>query len=129
MESPNPTIGCLTLGSIAAFALLVAGIAVPLAGGTDFDGLPRVLGALLISSVWLLGMVSAARSRQWGWLVALVVFSPLLFVAYGTLISEDLTFPDAWSEFDSPPWHLIALLLTPLLLLLYGLRSRDRRNG
>jgi hypothetical protein len=120
--------GCLVVGSVAAFVLLLAGVAVPLAGGTDFNGAPRLLGTLLILIVWLIAIAVAVRAQQWGWLVTLVIIGPPVFVLYGTLISEDFMFPDAWEEFGSPPWYLIALTLTPVVLLLYGLLERESRR-
>lgn len=112
--------GCVVAGSVGAFGLLVLGIAVPLAGGTDFGGVPRVIGAYLTIIVWCVAVVAAGRSRQWRWLAVLALLSPLWFLLYGTQVSEDFRYPEQWSAFTSEPWYLIGLLLTPLPLLVWG---------
>jgi len=113
-------VGSVVAGSIGAFGLLLLGIAVPLAGGTDFGGAPRVAGAYLAVIVWFVAVVAAGRSRQWRWLAALALLSPLWLLLYGTRVTEDFRYPEQWSAFASAPWYLIGLLLTPLLLLAWG---------
>ena len=112
--------GCLVISSLGALIVLLLGIAVPLAGGTDFDGVPRVAGTVLIVVIWLAGISYAARYRQWMWLTGILLLSPLWFLWYGTSVSEDFTYPEQWSAFDDQPWYLIGLLLTPIPLLTYG---------
>lgn len=112
--------GCLAVSSLGALIVLLLGIAVPLAGGTDFDGVPRVAGTVLIVVIWLAGISYAARYRQWMWLTGILLLSPFWFLWYGTSVSEDFTYPEQWSAFDDQPWYLIGLLLTPIPLLAYG---------
>lgn len=122
--------GWLITGSVSALIVLLLGIAVPLAGGTDFNSVPRVAGTLLLVAVWLVAMASAARARHWGWLAALSLLSPLWFLLYTTQTPERFTYPERWSAFDSQPWHLVGLLLAPLPLLAYGVLRvwRDSRE-
>ena len=112
--------GCLAISSLGALIVLLLGIAVPLAGGTDFDGVPRVTGAVMTVMIWLAGISYAARYRQWIWLMVLLLLSPLWFLWYGTSVSEDFTYPEQWSAFTDQPWYLLGLLMTPLPLLAYG---------
>jgi len=112
--------GCMTAGGVGALVLLLLGVAVPLAGGTDFGGAPRVLGTALVIGVWAMALVSAGRARQWGWLAAVLVLGPLPLVIYGTSVSNDFSYPEQWSAFARAPWYLAALLLTPLPVLAYG---------
>lgn len=112
--------GCLVVSSAGALIVLTLGIAVPLAGGTDFGGVLRGTGALLIVVVWLAGIAYAARLRHWPWLVGLLLLSPLWFLWYGTRVSEDFSYPEKWSAFESQPWYLIGLMVTSLPLLAYG---------
>jgi len=112
--------GCLAASSVGALVVLLLGIAVPLAGGTDFAGVPRVVGAVLIVAIWLAGLSYAARHRQWFWLAVLLLFSPVWFLWYGTRISNDFTYPEQWSAFADQPWYLLGLLITPIPLLAYG---------
>jgi hypothetical protein len=112
--------GCLAISSLGALVVLLLGIAVPLAGGTDFGGVPRLVGAVLIVVIWLAGIRYAARNHQWMWLMGFLLLSPLWFLWYGTSVSDDFTYPEQWSTFDDQPWYLIGLLITPVPLLAYG---------
>jgi hypothetical protein len=112
--------GCLAISSLGALVVLLLGIAVPLAGGTDFGGVPRLVGAILIVVIWLAGIRYAARNHQWMWLMGFLLLSPLWFLWYGTSVSDDFTYPEQWSTFDDQPWYLIGLLITPVPLLAYG---------
>jgi len=118
--------GCMVTGGLGALVLLTLGIAVPLAGATDFNGMPRVFGALLVVGVWLIGVAAAVGARQWFWLASILVLGPVPLILYGTSISNDFSFPDPWDAFAREPWYLIALMLTPVPLLAYGVvRTRD----
>ncbi len=110
----------MVTGGLGALVLLLLGIAVPLTGGTDFNGMPRVFGTGLVVIVWLIGVSVAVRARHWMWLMGLLVFGPVPLILYGTNISDDFSFPDPWDAFARDPWYLIALMLTPLPLLAYG---------
>lgn len=124
---PRPaTNGCLVLGGAIALLLLALGIAVPLAGGTDFNGVPRLVGALLAAGVWLVGIVAAFRGRRWGWLAFLAFAGPLPFVGYATLVAGSFENPDEWAAFTDPPWELVALMLAPLPVTAFGLRRGER---
>jgi hypothetical protein len=112
--------GCLAVSSLGALIVLLLGIAVPLAGGTDFGGVPRVAGAVMIVMIWLAGISYAARYRQWIWLTGLLLLSPLWFLWYGTSVSDDFTYPEQCSAFADQPWYLLGLLMTPIPLLAYG---------
>lgn len=119
--------GCLVTGSAGALLLLLLGVAVPLAGGTDFNGMPRVLGTALAIVVWLLGVLTAARTRSWVWCAVMLALGPIPLVLYGTIVSDDFTYPEQWDAFARQPWYLIALIVSPLPLLIYGSsRLRER---
>lgn len=126
MEQPDSVKGCLIVGSVAAVVLLLLGIAVPLAGATDFNGLPRSVGAFLAVVVWVVGLLAAVRGRWWTWALVLFALGPLPLVIYGTRISNDFGYPEDWAAFASPPWYLIALILTPLPVLMYALSRNER---
>ncbi|MCO5177244.1 MAG: hypothetical protein M9890_09775 [Thermomicrobiales bacterium] len=113
--------GCVLIGAGVALIMLVLGVAVPLAGGTDFNGLPRTLGLSAITTVWVIVVVAALRRRQWLWLGVVVALGPLPVVAYSAFVADSLSNPEAWDAFSSAPWELLVLLLTPMPLFLYGL--------
>lgn len=125
-SSAPPMVGYLVVGGTLAFVLLVLGIAVPLAGGTDFDGAPRLSGTLLVTGVWLIGITVAARRRWWGWLAVLALTGPLPLLAYSTLVSESFGNPEEWGSFAEPPWELLGLMLSPLPVLAFGVRYSMR---
>ncbi|HMM43379.1 MAG TPA: hypothetical protein PKA95_15915 [Thermomicrobiales bacterium] len=125
METRPATNGCLVIGGAFAVVLLVLGVAVPLAGGTDFNGAPRIVGTLLALGVWLVGVVAALRGRRWGWVALLTLAGPLPFVGYATLVADSFDNPDGWAAFADPPWELVALMLAPLPAIAFGLRRGD----
>ncbi len=112
--------GCVIAGGIAALVLLALGIVVPLAGGTDFNGAPRVAGSLLVAAVWLVGLGAAIGRRRWAWVAVLALTGPLPLLAYSTLVSGSFDNPDSWATFARPPWELLLLMLSPLPVLGYG---------
>lgn len=122
MEARPATSCCLVIGGVLALVSLAMGIAVPLAGGTDFNGAPRVAGTLLAMGVWFVGVVAALRGRRWGWLTLLVLTGPLPLVVYATMVSGSFDNPDDWAAFTEPPWELVALMLAPLPAIAFGLR-------
>lgn len=126
VEQADSVKGCLVPASVAALVLLLLGIVVPLAGATDFNGIPRSVGSFLIVIVWAVGFLAAVRSRRWTWVLVLLALGPLPLVIYGTQISNDFSYPEEWSAFASPPWYLIALILTPLPVLVYALSRNER---
>lgn len=73
------------------------------------------IGLLILLWATILGLVLAIRRRHWGWLVAIVVLFP---VAVVSMLSAGFL-PDV----------RVALLtiLSPLALLIYGVRSRPAR--
>lgn len=122
-REPEPAVrGCLILGGVAAIGLLLLGIAVPLAGGTDFNGVLRRLGSLLVMGVWIVALVAAARARRWGWTAALTLTGPLPLLAYSMYVSGSFDSPDAWATFADPPWELLTLTLSPLPALVYAVQ-------
>ena len=125
-------VGCasVVLVGMSVFTLVVLGLGVvaPLAGGSDMNSVPRTVGILLALLVWGAGLATAWSAGRRAWAGAILVLSPLLPLAWGLLVSRDISYPEAWGEWARPPWYLVALLLTPLPTLLFGLVAW-RREG
>lgn len=121
--------GCIFVGALCALVLLGLGIAVPLAGGTDFNGLPRAIGLVAVVAMWAIAVIAALRRHRWIWLAVVVALGPLPLIAYSAFSTDSLSNPEAWDAFDSAPWEMLALMLSPVPLLVYGLRGGEGKSG
>lgn len=124
-DSSGTLNGYVVVGACVALVILSLGIAVPLAGGTDLNGLPRIVGLAAASVVWVVAVVATLRQRQWLWFGVIVAFGPLPFIAYSAWSTGSLGNQESLGAFASAPWELLVIMLTPLPLILYGLRQGE----
>ncbi|MDP9373596.1 MAG: hypothetical protein M3Q65_14325 [Chloroflexota bacterium] len=70
--------------SIGALALSILG-AILARSGSGFGTLLAGVGGLLSLVAWIMGLIMAGRNRQWGWLVGILLFTPLATLLYSLL--------------------------------------------
>ncbi len=70
--------------SIGALALGIVG-AILARTGSGFGTLLAGVGGLLSLVAWIMGLIMAGRNRQWGWLIGILLFTPLATLLYSLL--------------------------------------------
>ena len=70
-----------------------------------------------------------ASARRWGWFILILACTPAVPLFLGAISPDASPSVESWSDYQEPPWYLVALVLTPLPGLLYALVDGKLRPG